>query len=158
MGRRPKSSHERELGGNAGHRALPNDPKPALGWPVRPRGLGIVARRQWKVLGTILDDEHRLTTSDGPALEGAALAYEAWQWALEQAKDCPLMLIGPKGEEKAHPAYGVVRSSLDAYRKWLNDLTMTPGTRARARVPHVSQDKNRLEELQAQGRKLRQVV
>ena len=64
-------SAEREAGGNAGHRPLPNDPTPEEGWPTMPPGLTGIARRQWAYLGSLLEAEGRLTKSDGPALDCA---------------------------------------------------------------------------------------
>lgn len=198
-GRRPKSRAQREASGGGGHRPMPNDPKPDTGWPEMPLGLSVVARKQWRRLGEILEAEKRLTKSDGPSLEGAARLYDSWMVCERRARlfdrlaarylsatrsgvavpvetvldefelrppdatstraERDAMAIASDLVAKASAARQEARMFSDAYRKWLNDSTITPGTRARAQMPEASgtAQSSVLGRLQAQAAGLRLV-
>jgi phage terminase small subunit len=177
-GRRPKTSAERQADGNPGHRALPNDPEPESGWPERPTDLGAIARRQYRLLGELLEAEGRLTKSDGPALEGGARFYEMWILAGRRARSASspknqkkrAAVTNPDGTKRidievlvsllddARSARTEERMAGDAYRKWLNDNCLSAGTRARARVSKTDDETpNLLSRLRAQASGLRRV-
>lgn len=154
-GRRPKSSAERELAGGGGHRPLPNDPKPEAGWPDLPPGMSAGARKHFRRLAERLEHERRLTKSDGPGLEGAARLYDIAIHATKRARRAEREGL----YDLAREARVEERLAWDSYRKWLNDLTLTPGTRARARVSADPGDKpNKLASLQARAAALRRPV
>lgn len=126
-GRRPKSRTIKLVTGNPGKRALRDDEAEAIpGSPLKPPKLGKVASAEWDRLATLLEDEQRLTPADGPHLLGAATALET---ALEYQR---------KGKQRGLPHdewrrfKTGERQQWDAYRKFVNDLCLSQGTRARA--------------------------
>src|SRR3990167_4209217 len=108
-GRRPKPRALKLITGNPGRRPIPDDE------PERE-------------LAVLLDGEQRLTLHDGPTLEGAAAAYEA---AIEAAKDARRRGLSWKERRQARKD---ARMQWDQYRKFVNDMCLSAGTRARAKV------------------------
>lgn len=128
-GRRPKPRALKLLTGNPGKRPLREDePEPPPGWPPEPATLSAVGRTKWRELANLLEQEQRLTLSDGPMLEGAAAAYEA---AVEAGKDARRR--GLSWEERRR-ARKDARIQWDTYRKFVNDMCLSAGTRARAKT------------------------
>jgi len=127
-GRRPKSRLLKLVTGNPGKRPLRADEPQAIeGWPEKPP-LGAVAGAEWDRLAKLLESEQRLTTSDGAFLAGAARAYEN---ALEIQKR--------QAGAREHIATwlrlkAAERMAWEHYRKFLNDLCLSQGTRARAKT------------------------
>ena len=117
-GRRPKSRVLKLLHGNPGKRKLRDDePEAVSGRPNKPTNLLTkVGSAKWDELASLLESEHRLTISDGPMLDGAALAWQS-------------MVAAIKGK-CARDA----RMQLEHYRKFCNDLCLSQGTRARAKT------------------------
>jgi phage terminase small subunit len=113
--------------GNPGKRPLREDePEAVVGQPHRPAALPRTARLEWKRLAALLESEHRLTLSDGPMLIGAALAYDA---ALEVRKKLKVRRLAADLWLRLKTGE---RMQWDQYRKFCNDLCLSPGTRARA--------------------------
>ncbi len=126
-GRRRKSKALKLVTGNPGKRAIPDDePEPVPGRPAKPAFLGQVGRAEWAELAAILDDERRLTLSDGPMLKGAATAYEA---ALGIRKKLQGRGMPPDLWLRTKTAE---RIQWETYRKFCNDLCISAGTRAKA--------------------------
>lgn len=129
-GRRPKPRALKLVTGNPGKRKLRDDePEGVPGWPDVPNGLRKVARGEWERLGKLLEDEGRLTLSDGPTLMGAAISYES---ALEFERFSRQRKL-PYDEWRKFKTGA--RMQWDAYRKFVNDLCLSAGTRARAQGP-----------------------
>lgn len=126
-GRRPKSAALKLVTGNPGHRPIPKD-EPILvpGWPVKPPGLGKKAAEEWQRLAELLDGEARLSPADGPHLLGSSIAYETALEFQRKAKQRGL----PHDEWRRFKTGE--RIQWDTYRKFLNDLCLSQGTRARA--------------------------
>lgn len=128
-GRRPKSAALKLVTGNPGKRAVPDDePVATPGWPDKPPGLGKDGSAEWDRLASLLDGELRLLLADGPHLLLAATYY---QKAIDFQK---------KGKQRGLPhdewrrfATGE-RIQWESYRKAVNDLCLSQGTRARAKV------------------------
>lgn len=75
-GRRPKPTHLRIVGGNAGRRPLPNnEPKPPRSIPSAPAHLSGDAHVAWGRLTVLLDRMGVLTEADAYALERLAELY-----------------------------------------------------------------------------------
>lgn len=128
-GRRPKPAALRVLQGNRGHRPIPTDEPVAVpGWPDQPPKLGKVAAAEWDRLAHLLDGEQRLGKADGPHLMGAAIAYET---ALEFQKRSKQRGL-PHDEWRKFKTGE--RMQWGEYRKFLNDLCISQGTRARAKT------------------------
>lgn len=128
-GRRPKSAVMKLVTGNPGKRPVPDDEPVAVpGWPDKPPKLGKVASAEWDRLALLLEGELRLSKADGPHLLGAAIAYET---ALEYQKRSRYR--GVPAEEWRRFKTGE-RVQWDTYRKFVNDLCLSQGTRARAKT------------------------
>lgn len=126
-GRRPKPAALKLVTGNPGKRPIRADEATAVpGTPDKPPKLGKVASAEWDRLTSLLEAEQRLTPADAPHLLGAATALET---ALEYQR---------KGRQRGLPHdewrrfKTGERQQWDAYRKFVNDLCLSQGTRARA--------------------------
>ena len=140
MGRRPKSRRLKLVAGNPGKRALREDEAEAIpGWPDKPPKLPKVANEEWGRLALLLESEQRLTKSDGPMLTGAALAYDA---ALETRKRLKGRGIPAELWLRLKTCE---RMQWDQYRKFCNDLCLSPGTRARAHTGGRGKQTSKLE-------------
>ena len=128
-GRRPKPAALRLLQGNPGKRPISEDePTPVEGWPDKPPKLGKVASEEWDRLAELLNGEQRLNLADGPHLTGAATAYESALEFQRRSKQRGL----PHDEWRRFKTGE--RIQWDTYRKFLNDLCLSQGTRARAKT------------------------
>jgi hypothetical protein len=126
-GRRPKSRALKLVTGNPGKRAVREDEPEAIpGWPDKPSKLSKPASTEWDRLARLLEAEQRLTPADGPHLLGAALAFDAAMTVRKKlsGRGVPpdLWLRLKTGE----------RMQWEQYRKCINDLCLSQGTRARA--------------------------
>jgi hypothetical protein len=138
-GRRPKPAALKLVTGNPGKRPLPQDePVAVAGWPDKPEKLGKIASAEWDRLARLLDGELRLGKADGPHLTGAATAYET---ALEFQRRSRQR--GLPHDEWRRFKTGE-RIQWDTYRKFLNDLCLSQGTRARAKVGGRGQQTSKL--------------
>src|SRR5436190_17274553 len=146
-GRRPKSAALKLVTGNPGKRAVPDDEPVAIpGWPDKPPRLGKDASAEWDRLANLLDGELRLSPADGPHLLGAAIAYET---ALEFQKKSKQR--GLPHDEWRRFKTGE-RIQWDTYRKFLNDLCLSQGTRARAKVGGRGKETSKLGSFLARSR------
>lgn len=128
-GRRPKPAALKLVTGNPGKRPIRDDePVAVSGWPDKPPKLGTVASAEWDRLAGLLEGEQRLGPADGPHILGAAIAYET---ALEFQKRARQR--GLPHDEWRRFKTGE-RIQWDTYRKFLNDLCLSQGTRARAKT------------------------
>jgi phage terminase small subunit len=129
MGRRPKPAQLKLVTGNPGKRPIPEDePTPVPGWPAKPAGLGKVAEAEWQRLAELLEGELRLSPADGPHLLGAAIAFQSAKEFEKRSRQRGL----PHDEWRRFKTGE--RIQWDTYRKFLNDLCLSQGTRARAKV------------------------
>lgn len=128
-GRRPKPAALRLLQGNPGHRPIsPDEPQPVPGAPDRPAGLSKLAAEEWDRLVQELEGEQRLSKSDRGHMLGAAIAYGSAREFERKAKQRGL----PHDEWRRFKTGE--RIQWDTYRKFLNDLCLSQGTRARAKT------------------------
>lgn len=128
-GRRPKSAALKLLTNNPGKRPIPEDePMAVPGWPEQPAKLGKAAAAEWERLAFLLEGEQRLGKADGPHLLGAAIAYEGALDFQKRAKQRGL----PHDEWRKFKTGE--RMQWGEYRKFLNDLCLSQGTRARAKT------------------------
>jgi phage terminase small subunit len=126
-GRRPKSAALKLVTGNPGHRPISEDePQAVSGRPEKPPKLGKIASEEWERLADLLDGELRLGRADGPHLTGAATAYETALEFQRRARQRGL----PHDEWRRFKTGE--RMQWDTYRKFINDLCLSQGTRARA--------------------------
>jgi hypothetical protein len=131
-GRRPKSATLKLLQGNRGKRQLREDePHAPAGWPEKPE-LGAVASAEWDRLARLLEAELRLTTSDGPNLTNAAKA-----WAGATALEAKQALCGPEAIDHWIKLDARIQMRQEQYRKCVNDLCLSQGTRSRAKTANA---------------------
>ena len=98
---------------------------------------------KWDELAAIMEQEGRLTLSDGPWLETISEAYAEYRRWLAKARQSPLTVTKVNtrmdvdgggeqvAEEKAHPAQQQARLAWESYRKLLAEGGLTPMSRAR---------------------------
>ena len=110
-GRKPKSSAERDLGGNAGHRppgTLEPEFKPLSELPKCPTGLTGEGKQQWALIGGILVQERRLTELQLKLLETYCVAAYHHKKANKILKKSGYIALTAKGETKVSPMVSVV--------------------------------------------------
>ena len=144
MSRRPKPTAIRELEGDVGHhRKLPGEePKPQVGKPEMPKGMGIAAKRHWRRLSHTLTTLGVLTEVDGQALEAAckcaALAEKYWNEVIDNPT-VRLPLFDDEGKIVAWktvpnpclPAYITTSKTMKSFQI---EFGMTPASRVKLRV------------------------
>jgi phage terminase small subunit len=102
------------------------EPDRPAGWPQKPKFLSGAASVEWDELAKQLDAEGRISSSDGPMLKGAAVAYG-------NAIDCE-----KRGKRRGISdddwlrAQRAARIQWEAYRHFVNDMCLSAGTRGRA--------------------------
>lgn len=129
-GRRPKPRTLKLLEGNRGKRRLREDePVATPGWPAKP-DLEPVASDEWDRLARLLETEQRLTTSDGPTLTSAANAWAASLKLAAMQGRCRRLDLWVKLDAR-------LQMRQEHYRKCINDLCLSQGTRARAKTTNA---------------------
>lgn len=128
-GRRPKPAALKLVTGNPGKRPISEDePKGVRGAPQVPAGLSKGAVDEWHRLVEELEGEQRLSLADRGTLEIAARAHASALDFERRARQRGL----PHDEWRKFKTGE--RIQWDTYRKALNDLCLSQGTRARAKV------------------------
>lgn len=138
-GRRPKPRQLKLVTGNPGHRPIPDDePQPVPGAPDKPRGLSKHAAPEWDRLIQELEGEQRLSKADRGHILGAAVAYGTAQE----------FAIASRRRRISNDEWRKLKTSeriqWDTYRKFLNDLCLSQGTRARAKTGGRGQQTSKL--------------
>jgi len=144
MSRRPKPTAIRKLEGDAGHhRKLPGEePKPQVGKPEMPKGMGTAAKRHWRRYVHNLMLLNVLTVVDGQALEQAcrcAALAEKYGNAVndEPIIDVPIfdnegkIVAWQKQPNKLLPAYLATSKTMKAFQI---EFGLTPASRVKLRV------------------------
>jgi P27 family predicted phage terminase small subunit len=92
-GRKPKPTKLRLVGGNAGHRPLPEDePEPEPDLPEPPDHLNEIALAEWERIGRQLLDQGLVTQLDRAALAAYCVDYARWAEAERQVLDTGIVL------------------------------------------------------------------
>lgn len=134
-GRKPKPTNLRILGGNAGHRPLPeNEPEPEIGTMDAPDGLSEKAQGQWDLVAKQLYDCGLLTELDKPALVQYCEAYARWSDANEHIKTYGAVVKAPSGFPVQSPYLAIANKAFDQMSKLLVEFGMTPSSRTRIEV------------------------
>lgn len=131
----PKSAEVRRREGNRGHRAIPENPKAAEGWPTMPPGMPPVARAAWRRYGKVLAEMHVLTVADGLGLELIARAYADWREA-EKAVQAHGMTYTTRNEAGAEmvrprPEVAMRANAWARLNSALSQFGLSPVARAR---------------------------
>ena len=128
-GRRPIPTALKILRGNPGKQPLRDDePQAILGAPKKPSSLGQHASGEWDRLVVLLEGEQRLSVADAPHILAAAIAY---QGAMDYRKKAAKRGLDPAEWRRYKTGE---RMQWGEYRKCVNDLCLSQGTRARAKV------------------------
>ena len=118
------------LRGNPSKKSFSDDePEGVAGLPWKPpEGLGTRGTLEWDRLAKLLEAERRLYASDGAHLAIAATAYQdAMYWRFQAAKRTVSL-------EDRLRIKRTERMEWERYRKAVNDLCLSQGTRARAKT------------------------
>jgi P27 family predicted phage terminase small subunit len=136
-GRRPKPTHLRVVGGNAGKRPLnKSEPKPARERPSPPSHVSDKARETWGYVTGILDDMGVLTKADAMAVEVLCEAYAdhiAARAALKDFGSSYYETVSESGSvmHRAHPAVALISDTDRRIKAWLGEFGLTPSARTR---------------------------
>jgi len=141
MGRRPRPTFLRVVGGNAGKRPLNKaEPKPARAIPSPPEHLSDAAKVAWGRLSVMLDRMGVLTEADSFALERACEVYAeilAYREALADRGDGYTYETETEGGGRMVRAYPEVAMLADADRRlkmWLIEFGVTPAARTKVQA------------------------
>jgi hypothetical protein len=107
------------------------------GRPVKPRGVfGSAGGREWARLVKLIESEHRLTASDGPALMVAAASFDNAMSLRNAGKGVVVGTAFSQGLVRAERQFWLL------YQRALSDLCLTPATRSRAPEPAAPPKEN----------------
>lgn len=143
MSRRPKPTAIKVLEGNPGNRKLNDlEPQPAKGVPEMPKGMGVAAKRHWRVFVRELEAVGVLSVVDGIALGeaciSAALAEKYRNVALEEPMIKEAMFskdgtyIGDKW--KVNPATAGYITCSKNMKQYLIEFGLTPASRSKLKI------------------------
>lgn len=142
-GRKPKPTHLRLIGGNAGRRPLnESEPVPNATLPSPPPELNDDARVEWN---RVSDELHRiglLTGVDRAALAAYCQAFGRWMQAeraiTEMAKRDSLtnglMIKTTNGNAIQNPLIGTANKSMSDMVRYAAEFGMTPSARSRIKA------------------------
>ena len=149
MSRRPKPTAIKILEGNPGGRPLNElEPKPPLGVPEMPKGMGTAAKRYWHVFVKELTTVGVLSIVDGLALSqacrSAALAEQFYNESLKEPMvDVPFFdkqggLAGyTRKTNPALPGYLATSKNMKSY---LIEFGLTPASRTKLKIDRPKPD------------------
>ena len=144
MSRRPKPTAIRELEGDVGHhRKLPGEePKPQIGAPEMPKGMGLIAKRHWRRYERVLLQLGVLSVVDGAALAEACKSAALSEIYFKKVIEKPTVTLPIFDKEGAVIAWKEVANPLAAdYVKMSKNMKafqiefgLTPASRVKLRV------------------------
>lgn len=162
-GRKPKPSHLKLVGGNAGKRPLnENEPKPPRARPSAPTHISDGAREVWGQAVLILDEMGVLTSADIYAVEVLCEAIADHRAAGQTIKECAETSRLDKAADRvsdfsadgryyrttnqaggvmwrAHPAVGMRSDADRRIKAWCAEFGLTPSARSRIETNEASQ-------------------
>ncbi len=125
--------------GNRGHRKKTYlqapEPEPTRGIPTPPEWFDPIALEIWNRLTPELDRLGLITVVDGPALEGACVAYSravACGKVLE--RDGLVAEVGDQGYRQQRPEVSIEQKSWAQYRAFCTEFGLTAAARSRLSV------------------------
>ena len=160
MSGRPLPTALKVLKGNPGKRPLNDaEPQPDKTMPEMPKGMGLIARREWKRMAAQLYLVGLLTIVDGQALKAFCLACEAAELAYKEFTrepyfdrpklnkfEEPIMYTDPIDgklktfmERKVNPAFHVYSSMEKQKKSFLVEFGMSPASRSRLKIDKPKQ-------------------
>ena len=129
-GRKRKPNAIRELQGNAGRRALPDEPRVRSGVPSCPRHLTGEARTEWERIVPELQVADLLKHVDRAALAAYCACYGRWCQAEEEIEQHG-MLYEANELKKVNPAVRIAQDSLSLMKGFLVEFGLTPASRSK---------------------------
>ncbi|MFN8493829.1 MAG: phage terminase small subunit P27 family [Caldilineaceae bacterium] len=131
----PKPTRLRELGGNAGKRALNSDePQPESQIPACPGHLVGEARKEWVRMAQQLFDLDLLTDVDRAALAAYCQCWARWVEAEKKIRKEGMVTYTESGYPILSPWWTVSQASLKQMRAFLVEFGMSPSSRSRVKV------------------------
>lgn len=121
FGPKPAPTALKQLAGNPGKRALPQEPKPAGGAPPCPDWMPAEGRAQWARVVPELDRLKLLTKVDGAVLEAFCALYAEFVATVRTGESLKAAMLGP-------------------LRFYAGELGLTPAARARLAAPPGQED------------------
>jgi P27 family predicted phage terminase small subunit len=140
-GRKPKPAHLKLLNGNAGHRKINPEPRPASApkAPPAPAYLSIYGREVLEKLAPELHAVGMLTKVDTKSFAVYVEAYSQWRTAVELLNGPPPPTPTPtgfsaNGVRMENPLIGVSRKAGELMVKVGSDFGLSPAARCRLHV------------------------
>jgi P27 family predicted phage terminase small subunit len=139
-GRKPKPSHLRLIGGNAGRRPINSrEPSVALATPPPPPELNDDAKKEWARVAPMLGAAGLLTPIDRAALAALCQAYGVWVLAeralARMAAHDPvtngLLIKTTNGNAIQNPLVGIANKARADLVRFAAEFGMTPSARSR---------------------------
>lgn len=130
--------------GNPGKRKLNEaEPKATVGRPTMPKGLSIVAQREWKDIIPLLEQMGVLFTCDGKALAAYCSCYAQWMQAEKEITRYGITIktvhLHEDGDVlfldyKINPAVRVRSDALRQMKSFLIEFGLTPASRSKLKI------------------------
>lgn len=164
-GRKPKPSHLRLVGGNAGKRPInKKEPKVKKGAPIAPKWLSPKAKAAWPRAVKLLTDMGVLTVADGFALEMLCEAYadlltaraavqlpvlgvskqkdgELTSFVLAEGGEVTYVTYGKNGAMiRNRPEYALIADAERRLKASLSDFGLTPAARSKIQANNGDQE------------------
>ena len=137
-GRKPKPTALKVIEGNKGKRPLPkNEPKPKNTLPRCPIHLSKAARSEWRRLAKDLNKIGLLTQADRAIFALYCEAWARWLAAKKQfvEEGSQEVIETTRGNIIQNPLLGVINKLEDQIRKAIQELGLSPTSRARIQIP-----------------------
>lgn len=142
-GPKPKPTAVKEMEGNPGKRALPeNEPRPAelLEIPKPPSFLMPLAKKHWKKMSEELRGCGLLTAIDLDAFAAMCNAYATWVDAQQQLKKTGMLVRSPNGHPVISPYISISEKALNRMLQYQKEFGLTPSSRVRVEVDGDGED------------------
>jgi P27 family predicted phage terminase small subunit len=143
-GRRPKSTIDRKLGGNAGKRPYNRrEPVVRVGLPAPPDHLDQGAKDHWIQFGAELVKEQRIGVVYGPIFASYCVAWSRWVQAERRVSLDGAVQVTPNGFEVKSAWLSIADRAWSQVVKSLGELGLTPTAQSRAvRVDNVEKEQD----------------
>jgi P27 family predicted phage terminase small subunit len=145
-GRKPKSTAQRRLDGNPGHRPLntqePVTPALDASFDTPPDDLTLPrARLEWSRLAPVLRKARQVSATDRTALMALCLEWARYLEAMAKVEALGMVVTTPNGYPITNPYLSIAVRALAGCTKLWPELGLTPSSRSRiAAVPVASPD------------------
>jgi len=140
-GRKPKPTAAKKASGITRKDRLNEDePQPDPRVPTCPKGLGELARAEWKRVAAEMAELGMLTNLDRAALAGYCRAYETMVRAEESVQAYykehgTQIMQTEKGGLMQHPGIGIANRASEIMDRFAGSLGLNPSARTRIRAP-----------------------